>query len=334
MDHLTRLNLKNFIDYRKALISYSSFKVIIGLLLTMFSMCTFSAEINFQSVLQQERTWAGLTSKKVKNNDIEWAYSEGGDPRKPTILLLHGLSGTRDNWNRVARYLTPNYHVVIPDLPAHGETIVTDQFDLSIPNQTEKLRRFIDAAQLNPNLHVAGHSMGGAVAMLYTAQYPLEVRSLMLVDTAGVFKTANTIYLKDTTKLNDLVVRKTGDFDRLMSLAMQSPPFIPQEIKTGQEKLMINQSKNTTKMVDQLVAMSKYYTPDAFALLVRGIDVPVFIVWGKQDKIINVDVANELKALFKNAEQPLILNGVGHMPILEAEQLVVQPYLMFLSKVK
>lgn len=55
---------------------------------------------------------------------------------------------------------------------------------------------------------------------------------------------------------------------------------------------------------------------------------------GKQDKIINVDVANELKALFKNAEQPLILNGVGHLPILEAEQLVVQPYLMFLSKVK
>ncbi len=54
MDHLTRLNVKNFIDYRKALISYSSFKVIIGLLLTMFSMCTFSAEINFQSVLQQE----------------------------------------------------------------------------------------------------------------------------------------------------------------------------------------------------------------------------------------------------------------------------------------
>ena len=176
--------------------------------------------------------------------------------------------------------------------------------------------------------------MGGAVAMLYTAQYPLEVKSLMLVDTAGVFKTANTIYLKDATKLNDLVVRKAGDFDRLMSLAMQSPPFIPQEIKIGQEKLMINQSKNTTKMVDQLVAMSKYYTPDAFALLARGIDVPVFIVWGKQDKIINVDVANELKALFKNAEQPLLLNGVGHMPILEAEQLVVQPYLIFLSKVK
>ena len=64
MDHSTRLNLNNFRDYRKALISCSSFKVFLGLLLAMLSMCTFSAEINFQSVLQQERAWAGLTSKK------------------------------------------------------------------------------------------------------------------------------------------------------------------------------------------------------------------------------------------------------------------------------
>jgi Predicted hydrolases or acyltransferases (alpha/beta hydrolase superfamily) len=122
-----------------------------------------------------------------------------------------------------------NYHVIIPDLPAHGETIVADQFDLSIPNLTEKLRRFIDAAKLDPNLHIAGHSMGGAIAMLYSAQYPLEVKSLLLVDSAGVFKSSNTAYLKDTAKLAELVVRKTGDFDRVMKIVMQSPPFIPQD---------------------------------------------------------------------------------------------------------
>ncbi len=43
--------------------------------------------------------------------------------------------------------------------------------------------------------------------------------------------------------------------------------------------------------------MANYVYSRAFALLAaRGIDVPVFIVWGKQDKIINVDVANEFKS--------------------------------------
>ncbi|WP_257223745.1 alpha/beta fold hydrolase [Acinetobacter sp. YH12140] len=293
-----------------------------------------AAELNFQNVLEQERAWAGLTSKKVKNNEIEWTYSEGGNPQKPTLLLLHGLSGTRDNWNRVARYLTANYHVIIPDLPAHGETIVEDQFDLSIPNLTEKLRRFIDAAKLDPNLHIAGHSMGGAIAMLYSAQYPLGVKSLLLVDSAGVFKSSNTVYLKDTAKLAELVVRKTGDFDRVMKIVMQSPPFIPQELKIGQEKLMIVQSKQTNKMVEQLQKMATLYTPESFALAGRGIDAPVFIIWGKQDQIINVEVAEELRRLFKKAEKPLILDHVGHMPILEAEQLIALPYLKFLSTVQ
>ncbi len=50
----------------------------------------------------------------------------------------------------------------------------------------------------------------------------------------------------------------------------------------------------------------------------RGIDVPVFIVWGKQDKIINVGVANRLKRYLKMLNN-FDLNGVGHMSILEAD---------------
>lgn len=300
--------------------------------LSVLPRTSFAAPaLNFQNILQQERTWAGLQTKKLKVQDITWTYSEGGSSAKPTLLLIHGLSGTRDNWNRMARYLTPYYHVVIPDLPVHGETLVPENFDLSIPNLTEKIRRFVEAGQFDHQLHIAGHSMGGAIAMLYTAQYPINTHSLLLIDSAGVFKSANTPYLKDPALLKDLVVSKTGDFDKLIHLATASAPFIPNEIKVEQEKMMISQSKNTQKMVDQLVLMSKTYTPDSFALAARSIDVPTLIIWGKQDKIINVEVAQELKSLFKNAQPPILLEGVGHMPILEAEQLTVQPYLEFLK---
>ncbi|MCP5933973.1 alpha/beta fold hydrolase, partial [Klebsiella pneumoniae] len=82
------------------------------------------AAIDIQSVLQQERTWAGLQSKRLKVGEIDWAYSEVGQAGKPTLMLVHGLAGSRDNWNRLARYLTPYYHVIIPDLPGQGDSKV------------------------------------------------------------------------------------------------------------------------------------------------------------------------------------------------------------------
>ncbi len=294
---------------------------------------TYAApSIDIQSVLQQERAWAGMETKRVKVGDIDWAYSEGGPAGKPTLMLVHGLAGSRDNWNRVARYLTPYYHVIIPDLPGQGDSKVPNDFDYSLPNLTEKLRRFAEAIKVENGLNIAGHSMGGSISLLYAAQYPVDTKSLFLIDSAGVFKSANTAYLKDPTTLRNMIVSKPGDFDRLMKIATSLPPFIPKELKDSQEKLMISQSANTTKLVEQLIVMSKLFTPDSFAIAARSIDQPVLIAWGDKDQIINVEAATELKGLLKNAQEPVILKGVGHLPLLEQEQLLIKPYLDFLAK--
>ncbi|MFW2012396.1 alpha/beta fold hydrolase [Acinetobacter bereziniae] len=294
---------------------------------------TYAApSIDIQSVLQQERAWAGMETKRVKVGDIDWAYSEGGPAGKPTLMLVHGLAGSRDNWNRVARYLTPYYHVIIPDLPGQGDSKVPNDFDYSLPNLTEKLRRFAEAIKVENGLNIAGHSMGGSISLLYAAQYPVDTKSLFLIDSAGVFKSANTAYLKDPTTLRNMIVSKPGDFDRLMKIATNLPPFIPKELKDSQEKLMISQSANTTKLVEQLIVMSKLFTPDSFAIAARSIDQPVLIAWGDKDQIINVEAAAELKGLLKNAQEPVILKGVGHLPLLEQEQLLIKPYLDFLAK--
>lgn len=307
----------------------------LGTVMTVSPIESFAASsINIQSVLQQERAWAGLSGKRVKVAEIDWAYSEGGTKGKPVLLLVHGLAGSRDNWNRVARYLTPHYHVIIPDLPGQGDSRVPSDFDYSIPNLTEKLRRFAEAIQIDKNLHVAGHSMGGAVSLLYAAQYPLDTKSLLLIDSAGVFKSGNTPYLKDPNLLRNFIVSKPGDFDRLFKIAAQIPPFIPNELKVEQEKLMISNVANTTKLVEQLILMSKSYTPETFALAARSIDLPTLIIWGEKDQIINVEAAAELKGLLKNAQDPIILKGVGHMPLLEQEQILVQHYLKFLTPLK
>lgn len=63
---------------------WTSNGILLSTVLTLSSISVLStqvyaapATINIQSVLQQERAWAGLSSKKIKVADIEWAYSEG-----------------------------------------------------------------------------------------------------------------------------------------------------------------------------------------------------------------------------------------------------------------
>lgn len=294
---------------------------------------TAPVSITFADLLQQERQWAGLQSKSLKVDEVTWRYSEGGALDKPTIILIHGLSGSRDNWNRVAHYLTPYYHVIIPDLPFHGETQAPADFDTSVPNLTEKLRRFAEAGNFSKNTHIAGHSLGGAIAMLYAAQYFSDTKSLLLMNSAGVYKTANTPYLKDPSLLRDLLVKKPGDLAGLIKLTMGNPPFIPKEIQKQQEEMMISQSQQTLKVVDQLNQVFKAYTPESFALAGRIIEAPTLIMWGDQDRLINYEVSQELKSILKFAENPIIYKGIGHMPLLELDQVVAKDYLNFLQKV-
>ncbi|MGE8556913.1 MAG: alpha/beta hydrolase [Acinetobacter sp.] len=289
-------------------------------------------KINLQNYLIQERNEAGLKAKTIQVGEISWAYNEGGSRQKPTILLIHGLAGNRDNWNRVAHFLTPYYHVIIPDLPNNGDTRTPEDFDSSVPNVTESLRRFVEAIDVEDKLNVAGHSLGGSIATVYASQYPFDTQSLFLLNSAGIYTKANTRYSKDPLTLKQLIVSKPGDLEQVMHRVMQNPPYLPNALKSAQENYLISQAAKNDKLIDQLVALNRIYTPESFARLTRTVEAPTLILWGKQDKIINVEVANELKSLLKRAEAPVILNNVGHMPILEAEQEVAAYYLPFLAK--
>ena len=318
---------------RAALIASSMIFTLSSLGLNISHAATHES-IDYQKVLQEERTWAGVSSKTLRVGDVVWSYSEGGDRSKPTVLLIHGLGSSRDTWNDVAHELTRHYHVIMPDLPFAGTTQVPANFDISVPNVTEQLRRFIEAARIQNNLNVVGHSLGGAIAMFYASQYPYDTKSLFLLSSGGVFKSNNTSYLKTPVYLKQLLVAQAGDLNFVMNKVMYNPPFTPSIINNEREKLLILKAQDTKRVIDQIDALNKLYTTTSFATMVRNIEAPTLIVWGKQDQIVNMEVAQELKTMIKRSETPVILDRVGHMPLLEAPDKVVDAYLSFLDKVQ
>ncbi len=99
------------------------------------------------------------------------------------VIILHGLYGMSDNWLTIAKPLSQNFEVHLPDWRNHGQSphlpshTYTDLVnDLKYYSEKNRLERFA----------IIGHSMGGKAAMRFSLEYPEYVSALIVVDIAPV----------------------------------------------------------------------------------------------------------------------------------------------------
>lgn len=99
----------------------------------------------------------------------------------PPLVILHGLFGTGDNWNSVAKELTEVAPVVAPDLPNHGESPHTERFDYR--EVADDVASFLAGLGIE-KCYLLGHSMGGKIAMSLALRRPELVAALVVADIA------------------------------------------------------------------------------------------------------------------------------------------------------
>ncbi len=148
--------------------------------------------------INAERNRSGLLRKEIDlPGGLHYVYLEGG--KGETLMLLHGLGANKDSFTKVAHFLTPHYHVIVPDDIGFGESSHPQEVDYAPPAQAERLRAFAHALGI-ARLHLGGNSMGGQIAMTYAARYPAEVASLWLLDPSGVWSAPKTEFMKTIAK--------------------------------------------------------------------------------------------------------------------------------------
>lgn len=99
----------------------------------------------------------------------------------PTIVLLHGLGQGRLAWMPTARKLLSKYHVVMVDLPGHGESPLPDPFSLEA--SAEAVDQIV-AGQRAESTIVVGTGVGGVLALMSAAAHPAHQRGVVLIDVA------------------------------------------------------------------------------------------------------------------------------------------------------
>ena len=107
----------------------------------------------------------------------------------PALVVLHGLFGSADNWNTLARrWALPvadggtGRTVYLVDQRNHGRSFHAPAITYGL--LTDDLAAFFDAHQLGADTVVLGHSMGGKVAMSFALHYPARVAKIIVVDIA------------------------------------------------------------------------------------------------------------------------------------------------------
>jgi len=277
-------------------------------------------------MMDAARSKADLTKKEIKIDDHNIVYLEGG--KGPTILLLHGYTGSKDNWLMFAPYLTKDYHVVIPDIPGYGESSMIEKDSYNISNQMQRLHKFVQAIELK-KFHIAGNSMGGGYAGAYAVRYPDEIISLGLFDAGGVMFSGNSVVktIKEEGE-NPFLIRDSNEMQRMIAILYVNPPSLPYPIKKVMTQTAIANrqfyEKEAKEVFPDLYSLEKY---------LPKIKAPTLILWGDQDKVVDISSVPIFEKGLKN-HKTVIIRDCGHAPMMEKPQETATQYLDFIKGIK
>jgi pimeloyl-ACP methyl ester carboxylesterase len=274
------------------------------------------------------QTWRdGLHQESVQVGDTRWVYVEGGKQGGPPLVLVHGFGGSYANWLLAAKYLTGNFRVIIPDLAGWGESTRLPDADYGYAAQATRLHGFVDALHLG-EIAIAGHSMGGAIAGLYAANYPKDVAALVLIDSSGVPFKENGFVRELKAGRSPFDIDNRAEFKHLESMLFADPSSVPPRI----QDVFVAKSKNERAFDDKV--LRQLAAPDARNALqskLPDITAPTLAIWCTEDQIVDVSALEAIRAGLTHAPNIGVteLNGCGHMSIMEKPREVAQSITRF-----
>lgn len=174
--------------------------------------------------------------------------------RGPTIVFLHSMGGTRISWLPTAKKLLADHHVVMMDLPGHGDSPLPDPF--SFVAASEAIAQAL-ASQKAESTVVVGQGTGGALALMAAAAHPDRVRGVILIDAAlragmQIPDQEQQMFLQYIDEnydqfLKSLVTREARDSVSALALHAQAVRVPPPTIKAYLRELLLMDASRALK---------------------------------------------------------------------------------------
>ncbi|HEY4222253.1 MAG TPA: alpha/beta fold hydrolase [Myxococcota bacterium] len=248
-----------------------------------------------------ERGNANLSAGHDDANGI--AYLE----RKPAgdadvVVMLHGFGANKDNWDDFCAAMPSTMWLLAPDLPGFGDSARDEHQSYDPEAEVQQLARFISTHGIT-RFHLLGNSYGGWVASAYALAHPEQIESLVLFDPAGIEPPGGFKVPPPT--------RTKEDFDRMLKDIFAKPPDMPDSLKAAFVEQAIKDQPFNDKIANDI-----RQRPGTVAAHLAELKVPVLVVWGDQDHVLNVDTAPLWRDRVPD-HLVVIMRETGHCPMIE-----------------
>ena len=265
--------------------------------------------------------YGGEPSQFVRIGDeAEFHLRDEGPRGALPVVLLHGSNADLHTWQPWVDRLKNEYRVIRYDQRGHGLTgalPIGDYSPEAFTSDVEAIRRKLGLERFV----LAGNSMGGGVAARYAMEHPENVAGLVLIDAVGA-----PIDREGGGNLAFTLARMPGIGAALSQLLPRSL------VERSLSQSVSNQAVVTDAAVDRYWELARYpgnraatrarftaprddFDEDA----VRAIDMPVLVMWGKEDALIPYEAAGWYMERLPQATLAAY-DGIGHLPMEEAAE--------------
>ncbi len=269
------------------------------------------------------RTWGRLSAKSVIVDGVTWPYLEGGPVDGDTVVMLHGFGGDKDNWLLYAHYFTKCYRVIVPDLPGFGENVRNPDWHYGVVAQTKRLLAFLSELGVD-KFHLAGNSMGGFIALNYALTHANQLKTLTLIDNAGVAsKNKSELELAVAEGTNPLLASSMDDLDRLLKFIMHKRIPVPNLIMRPMLEIFLRHHDFLDGIFWTIVEEA---LDNGVTDRLGDVTMPTLIIWGRHDRLIDVSCTEVMAAAIPD-NRVVILEDVGHVPMIESPGVTAGHYI-------
>lgn len=220
------------------------------------------------------------------------------------LVLVHGFPLDRAFWNPILPYLRGHFDCIVPDLRGFGDSPAAEA-GYSLDDMAADLNALLAGLGL-ASAFLAGHSMGGYIALAFARRFGQQLLGLGLLGTQAAPDSPErrqTRYETIEQIRRDGVGPVLGMADKLTTDPRHAPGL-----------RQIIQRQNPIGVMGALQAMAE--RPDSLPTL-AALTVPVVLAHGMEDVLVPVERAREMKAALPSAVL-VELPGVGHSPPYEA----------------
>jgi pimeloyl-ACP methyl ester carboxylesterase len=244
----------------------------------------------------------------VSDTTIRLFEAGEGEP----LLFLHGSGGVQSLLPCVD-VLARDFRVVVPEHPGFGLSDFPEWLD-GVDDLVFFHRELADLLGLE-TFHLAGLSLGGWVAAAFAVHYASRLRSLTLVDAAGLH--VPEAPMRDTFGLGPEQLLRAVWFDPERALRLAAPP------SPESTRIQVRNGIAAARL-----GWERWYDPK-LRRRARWITAPTLVVWGAQDGLIPAAHAHAWVAAIPGARLAWI-DRCGHVPPAERPEAFAGALLSFL----